>query len=382
MTNFDAKNFFNKAAARLLSVLTPEAADRAKKRGGLYSAYITSDRHQRVERAVSKIVENAAASVHGTSGRRRALFVIGESGSGKSTALQNTLLKRAELQPYRNDEGEMISPMIYFDMPKPLKLRLLATKIIKATGYPLINADRIPEYDLFELAKRVLKEYSVLVLFIDEAQHALKETDKATIRNLADILKSLLQIEDWPLHLVLAGVPALAKFIEHEPQLRNRSLVVELERVTFPGDLERIRVIAQGIIETHAGMKVDGALLQDMEVEDVVGGRKVKKVRKALTEDLVHRLIHASEGGFGTIIDLVRMACDFAIEVGSDVVGLAHFVECYDFLTGCQPHHNIFLAADWKDLTPVVPLAELVARQAVADARIEAGERNRKRGGK
>ncbi|MGR6730359.1 hypothetical protein, partial [Aeromonas veronii] len=60
----------------------------------------------------------------------------------------------------------------------------------------------------------------------------------------------------------------------------------------------------------------------------------------------------------------------------------AHFVECYDFLTGCQPHHNIFLAADWKDLTPVVPLAELVARQAVADARIEAGERNRKRGGK
>ncbi|MGO7427977.1 ATP-binding protein, partial [Rhizobium ruizarguesonis] len=125
------------------------------------------------------------------------------------------LLMRPELQPYYNEDGELISPMVYFDMPKPLKLRLFAQKIIEAAGYPLVFTDRMREYELFELAKRVLKERSVLILYIDEAQHALKETDKETIRNLADIIKSLLQIDDWPLHLVLAGVPALAKFIQH-----------------------------------------------------------------------------------------------------------------------------------------------------------------------
>jgi hypothetical protein len=376
MTNFDALKYFNKAAARLMAALTPEAAVRAKKRGGLYSAYIRSDRHTRIDRAVSKIVENAAAAFDGTSGRRRALFVIGESGSGKSTALQNTLLMRPELQPYLNENGEWIHPLIYFDMPKPLKLRLFAQKIIEAAGYPLVYSDRMPEYELFELAKRVLKERSVLVLFIDEAQHALKETDKATIRNLADIIKSLLQIEDWPLHLVLAGVPALAKFIQHEPQLRNRSLVVELEPVSYPADLARIRLIAKGIVEEHASMKVDGELLADVVDE------KTKTAYRALTEDFVQRLIHASEGGFGTIIDVVRMACDFAIEAGDNVVGLKHFVDCYQFLTGCQKRHNIFLSPDWQSLTPVVPLAELVSRQELVDARIEAADRNRKRGGR
>ncbi|MFK0204762.1 TniB family NTP-binding protein [Agrobacterium sp. NPDC090283] len=374
MTQFNAKTFFNKAASRLLARLRPEAAKRAKKRGGLYSAYIKSDRHTRIERAVSKIVENAAASAEGTSGRRRALFVIGESGSGKSTALQNTLLARPELQPYQNEDGEWIFPLVHFDMPKPLKVRLFARKIIEAAGYPLIHSDRMPEYELFELAKRVLKERSVLILFIDEAQHALKETDKETIRNLADIIKSLLQIDDWPLHLVLAGVPALAKFIQHEPQLRNRSLVVELEPVTFPADMERIRKVAEGIIVGHAKLKVDVELLVD------VGDTKTGKERKALKEDFVHRLIHASEGGFGTIIDVVRMACDFAIEADRDVVGLEDFVGCYQFLTGCQPRHNIFQAADWQGLTPVVPLAELVSRQELVDARIEAADRNRKRG--
>jgi type II secretory pathway predicted ATPase ExeA len=375
MTDFDAKNFFNKAAARLMAALTPEAAKRAKRRGGLYKAYIKSDRHKRIDRAVSKIVENAAASVAGVSGRRRALFVIGESGSGKSTALQNTLLMRPELQPYYNEDGELISPMVYFDMPKPLKLRLFAQKIIEAAGYPLVFSDRMREYELFELAKRVLKERSVLILYIDEAQHALKETDKETIRNLADIIKSLLQIDDWPLHLVLAGVPALAKFIQHEPQLRNRSLVVELEPVTFPAELDRIRKIVQGIVEDHAKMKVDAALMTN--VVDRKG-----TTHGALTEDFVHRLIHASEGGFGTVIDVVRMACDFAIETGADAVGLNHFVECYQFLTGCQDRHNIFLSADWQSLTPIVPLAELVSRQEIVDARIEASERNRKRGGR
>lgn len=339
-------NVATSAAARLAAALDPAARIRAEAFGKLNSMYIESEQHVRVNAATTEIIENAAAAFSGEVGKRRALFVLGESGSGKTTALKYTLLSRPELKPYFDERGNEIRPLIHFEAPKPTSMKLLGRKIIEATGYPLSDASRYTENELFELAKRTLRERQVMFLYIDEMQHVLRANKKADIVNVADTLKSLLQIENWPLHLIIAGMPVLAKFMEHETQLRNRSLIVSLEQVTFPTDLERVKVIGIGIIRGHAGLQVNDALF---------------------TNDFVHKLIKASDGGFGTIIQMTRGACQIAMRNGLNEVTGEHFAACYALATGSQPEHNIFLSADWRSLSPSTALADLAAKQARAD---------------
>ena len=334
------------AAARLSVALDAEAQERIALLGRLNTGYIRSERHERVASAVTQIVENGAAALHGLASKRRALFILGESGSGKTTALEHTLLNRPELQPYIAEDGTEIRPLIHFEAPKPTSMKLFARKIIEATGYPLSEATKLHEYELFELAKRVLKQRKVLFVYVDEMQHVLRGNKRGEVINVADTLKSLLQIDGWPLHLIVAGMPVLAAFIEHETQLRNRSLVVSLEEVTFPADVERVRVIASGVIREHAKLSMDANFLND---------------------EFVHRLILACEGGFGTIIQMVRTACELAIRDKQPKITVDNFVKCYQLVTGCLDHHNIFLSADWRSLSPSLPLADLVAKQQRAE---------------
>ena len=347
------------AASRLAAMLDPNARQRAYRRGKLEEMYVTSHLNAKVELAVCDIIENVAASAKGSARKRRALVIIGESGSGKSTVLGHALLNRPELQPYINEHGVMVRPRIYFDAPKPLSLKLFARKIIEAAGHPF-DTSRLREYELFELAKTVLRERQVLMVVIDEAQHLLKGNDKQTIQNLADTVKSLLQIEGWPLHLVLAGVPTLAKFLEYEPQLRNRSIVVELESLSCPADQERVRAIVKGVVEKHAEMIADSAVLND---------------------EFVHRLVQAAGGGFGTTIELIRSACEMAIREDRDVVDRGDFAQAFSLMSGCRAEHNIFLVEDWKILSSFTSVAEIAERQEVADLRMDARHLNRKKGG-
>ncbi len=359
--NGDRKDHINdtlkEATGRLAALLDPKARERARRRGRLEDLYVSSHVHAKAELAVSDLVENLVASEDGQSGKRRALFLIGESGSGKSTVLQRTLLSRPELQPQLDRHGEWRRTMIHFDCPKPVTEKLFARKLIEVAGHPL-DTSRMAGYELFELAKGILRERQVLLVVIDEAQHLLKGNDRQTIQNLADTVKSLLQIEGWPLHIVLSGVPSLAQFLEYEPQLRNRSTVVELEPLTFPADVDRVRVIVQGVIEKHAQMRMAPDLASD---------------------DFVHRLISAGEGGFGSVIQLVRSACETAIRADAQIVERAHFADAFALISGCSPSRNIFLAADWLHLSPATAVIELAERQEAADTRLEARRRNRKK---
>ena len=334
------------AAARLAAALDPAARARTEAIGRLNNIYITSDQHHRVDSGVSDLIENAASAFAGEPGKRRALFVLGESGSGKTTALKHTLLSRPELKPYFDEHGNEVRPLIHFEAPKPTSMKLFGRKIIEATGYPLSDAFRYSENELFELAKRTLKERQVLFLYVDEMQHLLRANKAADVVNVADTLKSLLQIENWPLHLIVAGMPVLAKFLETETQLRNRSLLVSLEQVAFPADKDRVRKIASGVIRSHAALEVSDSLF---------------------TDEFVHRLVKSADGGFGTIIQMVRGACQLALRKGLAAVKNEEFAECYALVTGCQKEHNMFLSADWMLLNPATTLADLAAKQARAD---------------
>src|SRR5690606_18191876 len=108
----------------------------------------------------------------GEPGKRRALFVIGESGSGKSTAIRRIIDTRPEFQPYQDEAGQTVRPMVSFDAPSPLTLKLLAKVGVEAVGYPVYG--RLQENEAWDLFKQQIKARRVLFLHIDEMQHAVK----------------------------------------------------------------------------------------------------------------------------------------------------------------------------------------------------------------
>src|SRR3546814_2895662 len=92
---------------------------------------------------------------------------------------------------------------------------------------------------------------------------------------------------DWPVWLILSGLPSLAQFVEGDSQLRRRCRFVRFAKLTDPANVPSV----QRLVGSFAG-------LAELDAEAV------------LTEELAKRLIHASLGQFGTSVELVQDAIE------------------------------------------------------------------------
>jgi len=319
----------SEALQSLRASMPQEAVSIADALGEINGKYVRTERDKELELAISKLIVNAAAEFNGTGEKLRILFVIGESGSGKTTAIRKHLFERKELQPRQTEYGEIIHPMVSFDAPKPLTIALLAKKGLEAIGYPLM-ARQLKENEIWDLFKHQLRERRVLFLHIDEMQHVMRGNGPTAIQHVADTIKSLTQIEGWPLHLILSGVPALGMFLFGEDQMRNRKSILNFREIVYPDNVALMRKIVRHIVEVHASLKADGIT----------------------TEDAIHRLIHATKGGFGTMIQYTRAAVKQVLFEGKTTVGLDSFAKTYSDLSGCNPSENIFIARDFELIQP------------------------------
>src|SRR3546814_4314331 len=84
---------------------------------------------------------------------------------------------------------------------------------------------------------------------------------------------------DWPVWLILSGLPSLAQFVEGDSQLRRRCRFVRFAKLTDPANVGSV----QRLVGSFVGLaELDG--------------------EAALTEELAKRLIPASFGQFGTSV--------------------------------------------------------------------------------
>jgi GTPase SAR1 family protein len=350
---------FAEAAQALFESLDVEQQIRAKLIGKMQSAYIGSPRDTELDHAFNGLIENAAAAIFGKAGKRRALFVVGEAGSGKTTAVERHISKRRQFAPRKAADGEMVEPMVWFEAPKPLTLKGLARSGLAALDYEVLDK-KLTEQELFDLWKQQIRENRVLFLWIDEMQHVLKGNTTKEIHNVADVIKSLVQIDGWPLHLILSGVPALAQFLHQsggtDRQLSERSMVIEFRRLTT-ADVKKMQKILQRVIVDNAGLAF-GDDLNGVTEEDPVPGQA-----------FVKRLIHASNFAFGSSIQLIRSTCEYVLRSGQTEVTLASFASAYGLATGCRKEQNIFIVDDWKVIEPNNALAELLSQLAAREAK-------------
>ncbi|MGR8925378.1 TniB family NTP-binding protein [Rhizobium leguminosarum] len=333
---------FHDAARVLLATMSPERRQRAERRGKAQAKYVKMPKDKLITEALDALCENAAAAFFGEAGKRRALFLLGESDSGKTRAMEYHIPKRQEFLPYVTEAGEEFRPFVSFEAPRPITLKGFARKALAACGYP-IATNKLTEQELFELLKQVIRNNRILFMYVDEMQHVLKGTTTKEIQNVSDIIKSLLQIPGWPLHMIFSGVPSLARFLSPEDgdtQLRNRSIVVELKQMTRK-DAKALLTLQQQV------MAGDGVAVEETG-----------------TVEFMTRLIHACNGACGTIIQTMQEAAERAMtdhlaqvalpdgDHAVPTVTIRHYADVYTLNTGCRSSDNVFLQDDWEKIEP------------------------------
>lgn len=298
--------------------------------------YFETGRDKRLVKFIDKLRDNAKALEKGNGSHRRSLFVIGETGSGKTRSIRRILPLIAEWQPSEDQYGDQVIPLICIKPPKPCGMRALAIELLTAMRVPVRGRKTDPE--LYVFLKEQLRERGVKAIWIDEMQDVLRNNTPKAIQAVQDVLKALVQIDGWPIHTIYSGVPALATFLQGDRQLARRSYVMRYEPVEFPDDAEWIEKIVAAVVLEDCGMT---------------------RADDTQTDVFREKLCRAASGAFGQLVEIVQEACFRAADNGQSQVKLSDFSKVYEEMTGCTRRDNIFVAPNWREIVPANALDDI-----------------------
>ena len=296
------------------------------------SHYVTTARFQLLSELVDEMVLNVELCKLGIGSKHRAHFVIGESGTGKTRAFKEIFATKAAFQSRFDDSGRTVVPFLSMEAPSPCSTKHLAVSILNRLGLFPKNANSTSTPELYELVGRHLKKQGIVYLHIDEMQRTVKTDTKKNIENVQENLVSLTQIDDWPLHLFISGVPELKKLLdEGDKQLSNRSKLTNFDTLNFENDTHVLRV--QEVFQEI--MRVAG-LQPSFEIEG----------------DFCPRLIVSASGSLGTLIHDVQSVCFKVILSGERPLTITDFARNYFENKSCLPADNPFTSDAWKEVNP------------------------------
>ncbi|WP_092465507.1 ATP-binding protein [Donghicola eburneus] len=247
----------------------------------------------------------------------RSLLVTGLSGSGKSKEILHLLdlfwKEAVELpcgKPARFVRCVLDAKGSWKD---------LGRKTLHALGYPISNKTRRTQFEIWEMVMTQASLQGVVGIHYDEAQHIMRGKSDADVMTVLDAFKTLMKSSDWPLMLILSGVPELGDYVQREPQLDRL-----MTRVAFSE-------IATG--ETEA------EIARDYEIMNDIVGSYALKVDLPVAPDLqtgafLHRLATGASFRWGLLIEIVIDAIGCAVSRGADALEVEDFVTAWCEKTG------------------------------------------------
>lgn len=138
----------------------------------------------------------------------------GVSNSGKTTLLKNFLAH--DVPRLANTEG---ARTLYVELPSKCSPKSVAQAILQAMGDPawFKGSGSDLKYRIGKLIQK--KGYCLLAL--DECQHLIEARSEKVLYDVADWLKSSINL--WAIPVILSGLPKLQAIIEANDQLDNRT---------------------------------------------------------------------------------------------------------------------------------------------------------------
>lgn len=288
--------------------------------------YILQPKDRELEDLMTRFTENAERALKGGGSKMPILFVIGESNTGKSHSLKRLFSTMDAFQPRIDVNGKVRPRLLSMDCESDCSPKALAEAILDNWNITVGGRPNAPT--LWRMVKRQLRHQEILYLHLDEMQHVTVGDTDLAIGKVQDAVKSLTQIDGWPLHLIVSGMPDVVDFLESK-EVKNRSQVQYLNLMEVQAKtVTAMEKVVSMIVCDHAGLRCEWSN------DDEVPGR----------------LIVAAGGEFATLILLVREACFRALDQKREAVTMDDLAVVYKARNANLKRDNPFTTDDWKSI--------------------------------
>lgn len=296
--------------------------------------HIASPMDEDLNDALGYFAENITDFNDGAPSPRRGYFLVGQAGTGKSTAVRHAFSRFANFQPYVNEHGETVRGAISVKLPKKATTHHIVIAVLKAMGLPHEGTEK----DLTDELLNQLMQRQVKVLHLDELQHTIRSNTRAAFEAAQDFIKQLIDRDDWPLHVLLSGMPRIERMREDD-QIERRSKVIPFHAMKYPDDGERLAELMDKIAVDGCGLSLEPQLV-DPEFHE--------------------RLCMASRGAWGTTIEMIQSASFRALARGKSSLTVNHFAQEYEQNSGSSRQENIFKSEQFREIEPKNSLSSMM----------------------
>jgi hypothetical protein len=198
----------------------------------------------------------------------------------------------------------------------------MGRQTLAATGYPATG--NLEKHAVWQRVFDRLPALGTTILHFDEMHNIILTANERDRIDIQNTLKSLITDANWPVTVIVSGLPLTTAFIEQSVEDKRRTIPVTFESLVSPRDCEMLTELAQHFIEiAHLTL-----------------------APRAQTA-IVPRLIHAASYQLGSAITLLQESIDQALIRKVSVLGIDECAAAYTFLSGCGPAANPFLAPEW-----------------------------------
>lgn len=250
------------------------------------------------------------------------LTIVGESNSGKTEEIRHAMSRLQESCPTLECGRDVQSVSIFLDGETTWKS--LGIKILEQVGYHM--SPRKTEHEIWSRVRLQLKTQGYWIVHIDECQHMFETLGEKDTKKVVNSIKTLIKNPDWPVVVVLSGIPELLPKVNFDPQLRNLTSAYHMRPLDPLSD--------------HDLNEVDTAFYHYAEARGV----DIDGIRD---EDTYQRMCYAHGNHFGLIFKF--MVDVFAnIEDEQGALDISWLADRYAAKTGCVPGHNPFIREDYQ----------------------------------
>lgn len=314
------KEIYNRLPADSRKVVDRLAAVKSK--------YVESKRDIILEKLLNKFVGFLLAERNKRRDDGRILFITGESGAGKSSAVQRMLSRHPALQPMARSYG-VINPVVSISLSGHVTQRLLGEQIMAAArGYK--TTKRMERGEVWDNLPAELRLRKVLIIHIDEPQQLLEDTN-FNREDLAKALKGVMNSPEWPVSFILSGLPNTDTIATMDEQFERRGKFIRLPDIRMPKSRPVVEKIIRELAEAGS-IRCDGVV----------------------SNDIPERVAHAANYRYGRITQVVVAALHVALDENADELTYKHFATAYIEHSHAKENDtmNPFLVADWRRLKP------------------------------
>lgn len=294
--------------------------DIARIKAELRSRFVHHEGYQALRARYRDLIAKRTAELAlGLISEGRGIAVIGESGSGKTTAVQRILRHDGPFDAAA-DEIRWISLRV----PTPATQKDLTRAMLVALKFPIARDTTASR--MWELVHHHLALRRTWFIHLDEGQELGGRGSDAERAGVINSLKSLMQIPDWPLNLIVSGTPELRQLLQQDAQLSRRFYIVPLAPINEIVFRDHVRDLIARYAQL-AGLP----LARDLD-----------------EAEFVPRLIHAAREQFGILLELLIDALAHALAQPSGRLDRRAFSAAYAERTGAILAANPFDAPDFR----------------------------------